>query len=160
MCHIVMEIGDRPFGETQSCRNPRRPLGYPSNITQVDTSASTLSVNGNGIWGSYFFPLVEFDWKDPSCQRLPIVEIPTKLVSPGIHRCAPWAVRPWQIDGMPQRQLPSWINQTLHNWFGEIRSKAHALVSQYYRPQPWLQDEFEAPTTRWKLSSYAYSHDR
>ena len=128
-------------GKRRGCGNPKRPLGYPGDVSEVMKNVSTVSLYGNGIWGSYFDPLVEFDWKDPSCQRLPIVHIPSKLVSPGIHRCAPWAVRPWQMKGMPERQQPSWANQSLHDWFGAMRSTAHAIVKQYYRPRPWLQSE-------------------
>lgn len=148
------------------CGNAKRPKSHPGDIhvtSNYNSNNRSLPIYGNGIWPSYFEPLLQNDWyNDPSCQQLPLVQIDPELVSPGMHRCAEWAVRPWQVVGMPPRLSAQWRKITLHAWFGEMRQRAYAVVAQYYRPQPWLQQEIESanPSNRKCLAMHIRMTDK
>eukprot|EP00546_Thalassionema_frauenfeldii_P013899 CAMPEP_0178927542 /NCGR_PEP_ID=MMETSP0786-20121207/19258_1 /TAXON_ID=186022 /ORGANISM="Thalassionema frauenfeldii, Strain CCMP 1798" /LENGTH=488 /DNA_ID=CAMNT_0020603011 /DNA_START=313 /DNA_END=1779 /DNA_ORIENTATION=+ len=126
-----------------AAKKKRIQKSYPGNITiPTKKSSSSLTVYGNGIWNSYFEPVNPL----PACPHLPIIQLPNSLITPGLHRCAPWSVRPWAMTGLPQHLSPTIDNGDGSNtdatakWLANMRNKAHRLVKQYYQPLPWFRD--------------------
>ena len=82
---------------------------------------------GNGIWDSYFEPVSDFVPGDKSCRSVPLIEMEEVLVSPGLESYAPWSVRAWQYDKVPDSL---WWNSekgsSLKEWCGFTRD---AIIS-------------------------------
>jgi hypothetical protein len=128
------------------------------NKNALNSTKVEMTIIGNGIWGSYFYPLTTSPASNPltkhqtgntlPCQSLPLVQLKKNQVFPGIHYYAPWAVRAWPYNDVPSNLKPK--NQRLQEWFEPSRRRAAGIVKQYYRPLPWLIQAVEDanPTTR------------
>jgi hypothetical protein len=44
---------------------------------------SNVTVTGNGVWSSYFYPVSRFSPSDPSCTKLPLVRLTHQQIIPG-----------------------------------------------------------------------------
>lgn len=103
---------------------------------QGHLTSNKYTVNGNGVWESYFEPVSDFRKGDASCQSKPVVSMTYAHLMPGIHFYAPWAVRSWQTKLIPP-QLRA-VNQTQHEWFYPMRIRAHDIVQKYFIFQPHI----------------------
>jgi len=105
-----------------------------------NAKAGEITLYGNGVWNSYFQPAVsgvteKTIQEDSTCASLPIVTIPSKMVFPGIHYKADWAVRAWPYRG--------WLKpkgQPLHEWYQPMRQRANEITQRYYKALPSLQE--------------------
>jgi hypothetical protein len=81
---------------------------YPGELSLGDSALKPMSyqIQGNGIWDSYFEPVSDFRPGDPSCRDLPLVQMASPLVAPGLNSYSPWAVRAWRYDDVPNA---NWI---------------------------------------------------
>jgi hypothetical protein len=107
-------------GEDQICK-PRR-VGRPQNIT----------VNGNGVWESYFEPVSSFTLDNPC--YLPYLTF-SEEDEGRMHYGWLQSVRAWHyIESVPPRPKEG----HLHEWYGDMRVRGARIVEKYYKPKPWL----------------------
>jgi hypothetical protein len=94
---------------------------------------------GQGVWNDYFEPVSNFNPNDPSCQKLGLIQLDYYHLNPGIQFYAPFAVRSWEYHFLPS-YLQSNFTQgnTLHNWYGDMRERAHNIVNKYFKFKPNL----------------------
>ena len=112
--------------------------GIPKQPRQSESSLrSTRVLLGNGLWESYFEPLVGFDPSDPECGGLPLVELPSEAVTSIVTK-APWAVRAWRYDSVPDH-LWKPANASMKEWYASSRSQARRVVDKYFRFRPYLK---------------------
>ena len=103
------------------------------------------TIYGNGIWNSYLEPASDFVPDDESCRDKPLIEMEESLVNPGLQLYAPFALRAWRYDGVPEAlwwqegQPGNRTASTWKLWIATVRSQAHDTIRQYYRFRPYLQ---------------------
>ena len=68
---------------------------------------------------------------DPSCRDKPLLQLNTRSRFPGMHFCAPWAVRPWPIPSTPVGLKPDAAHQTVHEWLAPMRERGANKVDKY-----------------------------
>lgn len=131
-----------------SLRDPisEKNFGFPGppkwNHTQesshsVRTRSQPVTVQGNGVWNSYFDPVSPFSHNDPSCQKLPLVRLSYSQIIPGLHLNCPWALRAWRYGGLPPSLRHDEVSYA--EWFRPIRQRGSEIVREYVRFQPYLQ---------------------
>jgi len=66
------------------------------------------------------------------------------LVSPGLDVYAPWTVRAWRYDNVPEANWwqPS-DRETLQEWLAPMRKQGHEIVKQFYHFRPFIQRRAE-----------------
>jgi hypothetical protein len=57
--------------------------GPPLQADSPTRRTSKVTVTGNGVWSSYFYPVSRFSPSDPSCTKLPLVRLTHKQIIPG-----------------------------------------------------------------------------
>ncbi|GKY97726.1 hypothetical protein MPSEU_000730800 [Mayamaea pseudoterrestris] len=107
---------------------PVCPNNFDSNAVQAFT-VSNMSLRGNGIWNSYFLPILTPPEIDSSCSELPVVTMEERLVSPLLTALCPYSVKAWRYDNVPYWK-PNDIS--LHEWHGQMRRTAHDIVSRNF----------------------------
>lgn len=131
----IIEMGDK------KCVWQRGGGHYPGPVVTTKAKREQFDLIGNGIWQSYFKPLTEpIPIHDPSCRDKPLFSLHKKSIYPGLHICAPWAVRSWSFGRLPNAYRPQGI---FHEWFSPMRKRGADIVSRYYRLQPWLESLVE-----------------
>ena len=92
---------------------------------------------------------------DPSCRDKPLLQLNTRSRFPGMHFCAPWAVRPWPIPSTPVGLKPDAAHQTVHEWLAPMRERGANKVDKYFRPLSWMEELVEKanPTSNKKCLS-------
>ena len=110
--------------------------GKPAKIQQT-LNDHIYILRGNGVWGSYFYPVSKFSPSDPSCQRLPLLKMKPAHILPGLHLHAPWAVRSWRYGGLPRGLYQPKLSYD--SWFRPMRAKGHEIVKKYIRVLPEIQ---------------------
>lgn len=136
-----------------ACVRKRKKLrSYPAGVEYNNNRSNSVNrtnsqtiedliLTGNGIWSTYFEEPVP-SWRQ--CRSsLPLVELAPTDTEFGLHYCAPWAVRPWPLVGLPQGLRPIDHNASLDEWYRPMRERAEALVQRYYHPHPWLTELVE-----------------
>lgn len=127
-------------------------LPIPGPPSFGDSEETNITITGHGIWRSYFDPVSSFDWDDPTCLNLPVVQLPDDMIV-SLHECDPNSVRSWVYDRVPKSLRPHqgrgsngtpMVRPTVHDWLGLMREKAAAIVKKYYRPLPWLQSRIDS----------------
>jgi len=114
-----------------------RSLAYPGKpISQRQQSKST-HLEGDGIWTHYFHQVSDFVPGDCSCDGKPVHAFTPDLVTPGTLSYAPWAIRPWRNDDVPD-DIWKPENLTLKEWIKPMRKKASRLVQKYFKFHPRL----------------------
>jgi hypothetical protein len=127
---------------------PGSPLLDDKHVRQEN-----VTLVGNGIWESYFEPIspvtTESLRTDSSCASLPVVELPEKVIFPGMHYFCPWVVRSWVYPPLAEELKPD-KHTTIHDWFQPQRQRASDIVKRYFRPRLWLAKAVEEanPTGR------------
>ena len=112
-------------GEDQICK-PRR-MGRPRNIT----------VHGNGVWDSYFYPVSSFTLDNPC--YLPYLTF-TEEDEGRMHYGWVRSVRAWHyIESVRPRPKRG----HLHEWYGDMRVRGARIVQKYFKPKPWLAAAIE-----------------
>ena len=122
---------------------------YPGKPAKVSEGSAVKSLEGNGIFDSYFHPVSpEVKQGDDSCRQLPLVSIGPSLVFPGMSLWCPWCLRAWRYDGVPD-QLWKPSTTKLKDWYAPMRKKGHEIVKKYYRFLPHIERQAERvnPTT-------------
>lgn len=110
--------------------------GPPPKETSPD-GPRTVTVEGNGVWESYFLPVSDYSPTDPSCQQLPLVKLSYAQIIPGLHLNCPWSLRAWRYGGLP----PALRNDTAasySDWFRPMRQRGSRMVQKYIRFQPYM----------------------
>lgn len=102
----------------------------------------TFSLEGTGIWESYFEPVSEFRPGDTSCRVKPLVTMDERLVVPGMQSFWKPAIRPWRFDAVPD-ELWQPNGTSLQEWLRPMRKRAHELTRKYFRPQAHLKRRAE-----------------
>lgn len=110
---------------------PGAPLPAKSSQT------SPVRLPGDGIWNHFFDPVSDFVPGDESCTGKPLVSLDTKMIKPGIHAFAPWSIRPWRNDDVPD-DIWNPNNVSLSSWMEPMRAKAHDLTQKYIKFRPHL----------------------
>lgn len=122
---------------------------YPGAPVKVSEGSVVKSLDGSGIWDSYFYPVAaEIKQGDTSCRQLPLVSMGQPLISSGISLWCPWCLRSWRYDGVPDHLWkPS--SMKLADWYEPMRKKGHEIVKKYYRFLPHMERQVEKinPTT-------------
>jgi len=109
-----------------------------------ELSPQSYSVQGNGIWNSYFEPVSDFIPGDESCRNKPLIEMEDVLVSPGMDVYAPWSIRAWRYDNVPESLW--WKHEgytSLKEWYAPMRTQGHLIVKEHYRFRPFIQHRAE-----------------
>lgn len=119
---------------------------YPNVPAKRDKELSqkVFSVEGNGIWNSYFEPVSDFVPGDESCRSVPLIEMEEVLVSPGLEAFAPWSVRAWRYDKVPDTLW--WGPKqggSLKDWYEPMHALGSELFQKYYRFRPFIVDRAE-----------------
>lgn len=124
--------------------------GPPLSLEDIKTTNN--SITGHGIWRSYFKPVVSaFDWDDPSCSELPVVQFPDDLVTT-LHVCDPHSVFSWVYEMLPGNLRPKSSSTNsgggggrpaIHDWLGSMRERASKIVKKHYHLLPWLQSRID-----------------
>ena len=122
------------FLPEKSLDNSSSYPGKPS-----EQSAGILTpLKGDGIWTHYFQQVSDFIPGDQSCKGKPIYSMTQNLVSPGISAFAPWTIRAWRNDDVPD-DIWKPENVTLKEWMRPMRERAHQLIRKYFKFHPMLQ---------------------
>jgi hypothetical protein len=130
--------------DAMECKYWKRPQLYPGPIkVNRHLTPQNFTIKGNGLWPSYFEPLSGYPPDDPSCQDTPLFSLHTRSIFPGMHICAPWAVRPWSFNHVPTALRPEGTGQPVHEWLGPMRERGAEKVSKYFRPLPRIQELIE-----------------
>lgn len=146
--------------ECLNWRKEKTKSHYPGPIVSERRENETFALIGNGIWQSYFEPLSEpVPIHDPSCSDKPLLFLQRRSVFPGLHVCAPWAVRSWPFLRIPKAVRPQ---ASIRDWYSPMRKRGAAIVAKYYRPRPWLKELVEKtnPTKNKCLSMHIRLTDK
>jgi Glycolipid 2-alpha-mannosyltransferase len=101
---------------------------------------------GNGIWNTYFEPVSDFLPGDESCQNKPLIELEETMISPGLEVFAPWSIKAWRYDNIPEiflRSEDKLYPLSTTSWLQPIREKATLVMQKYVRFQPYLNGRAE-----------------
>lgn len=115
---------------------------YPSEPKRRKNSFSQkrFSADGNGIWNSYFEPVSDFMPEDESCRILPLMEM-NEVEITGLQSYAPWAIRAWRYDRVPERiWWTSSMNFSLSDFYRPMRLVANQVLLKYFRFRPYIVD--------------------
>lgn len=114
-------------------------LVYPGKpVPVVDITSSDIHLPGDGIWTHYFQQVSDFVPGDRSCASKPMLSLSTEMVMPGLYSWAPWALRAWRNDDVPD-DIWKPGNVTLKAWMEPQRQKGTELVNKYFKFHPRLQ---------------------
>jgi hypothetical protein len=113
-------------------------LVYPGKPTLHTHSLRPTHLKGDGIWTHYFQQVSDFIPGDRSCERKLVVSLTRDFVVPGIYSYAPWAIRAWRNDDVPD-EIWKPENVTLKEWMRPMRMKACQLIRKYFKFHPRLQ---------------------
>jgi hypothetical protein len=120
---------------------PGSPLLDDKHVRQKN-----VTIVGNGVWTSYFEPISPVTTErlrtDSSCASLPVVNLPEKVIFPGMHYFSPWVVRSWVYPPLAEDLKPN-KHTTIHDWFQPQRQRASDIVKRYFRCSPWLAKAVE-----------------
>lgn len=117
-------------------------FAYPSKVSvssQGDVQNVIIQLYGDGIWTHYFHQVSDFLPGDPSCNGKPLVSMSKEMVVPGLSSYAPWAIRAWRNDDVPD-SIWKQENTTLKDWMMPMRMKASELVRKYFNFHPSLHE--------------------
>ena len=103
----------------------------------VDQETVVTSILGNGIWGNYFLPVSDFVPGDRSCTDKPLFEFPEEMVRSDLVASAPWSVKAWRYDDIPDRLVWN-ATYPLSAWLRRMRTTGNDIVKKYYHFQPFL----------------------
>jgi hypothetical protein len=121
------------------CNYWKKPQYYPGKPDfQTQLNPTEFTIVGNGLWASYFHSVGGYPPDDPSCKDKPLILLNKRSRFPGMHVCAPWGVRPWSLNKVPEALRPT--NKTVHEWAAPMRERGAEKVAKYYQPLPWILD--------------------
>lgn len=103
---------------------------FPDSYDQVSRSTRPFTLQGNGIWESYFQPVSDFVPGDASCQDKPVVELDEKAIA--FSNNDPSLIRPWSVPETGVSVLEHYQRQ--NRW----RLKGVEIVRKYFRLQPYI----------------------
>lgn len=113
-------------------------------LRDKDMSQHEFSVQGSGIWNSYFEPVSDFVPGDESCRRVPLIEIEEILVSPGLESYAPWSVKAWRYDKVSNK---CWLDvangESVNAWLEPMRVLGNQMIKKFYRFRLYITDRAE-----------------
>jgi hypothetical protein len=103
------------------------------------------TVNGTGVWNSYFEPISAFSPTHQCHKPKPLLVFNLKELT-ALHYRWPYAVRSWYYIDCAQ---PSPGKNGYFQWYGNMRRRGHEKVAKYFKPLPWLMEKVELanPTT-------------
>jgi hypothetical protein len=115
------------------------PISVSIRTTSEGNTHSNVKLQGDGIWSSYFKQVSDFVPGDKSCTGKPFLSMDAYMVTPGMNSWAPWSVKAWQYDDIPNylwkpKDIP------LQAWLEPMRSKAHEIVRRYYKFDQFIVD--------------------
>ncbi|KAG7346501.1 glycolipid 2-alpha-mannosyltransferase [Nitzschia inconspicua] len=123
---------------SESMREEHTSLAFPGPpLPSTGRGHSTVRLTGNGIWQSYFEQVSDFVPGDDSCTEKPFLSISAGMVAPGLNSLAPWSVKAWQYDDLPD-DLWRPNNTTLQSWLEPMRRKASNVVKRWFRFHPFI----------------------
>jgi hypothetical protein len=96
----------------------------------------TMAVTGHGIWESYF-KKGSFIPGDPSCSNLPLITLPEAAISPGLDANAPWSVKTWRRDGVPDK-LWKLDGMSSHDFYTDLRQKGANVFRQNFELHSYI----------------------
>jgi hypothetical protein len=131
-----------------------------------DDHRGNFILTGTGVWSTYFLPVSPVTTahllRDPTtksttsatvpnkaaetCElaQLPLVTLAPSDIIPGLHSVAPWATRAWPYGGLPKTADTAYRRtKSVEQWLYSHRQAGAQIVSKYYRPQPWLQEQVD-----------------
>jgi hypothetical protein len=132
-----------------------------------DDHQGNFILTGTGVWSTYFLPVSPVTTahllRDPTtktmttsatvpnkaaeaCElaQLPLVTLAPSDIIPGLHSVAPWATRAWPYGGLPKTVDTAYRRtKSVEQWLYSHRQAGAQIVSKYYRPQPWLQEQVD-----------------
>ena len=109
--------------------------GPPASKARATKISQTIK--GNGFWNTYFDPVSDFVLGDESCIGKPIVSMDNEMVESGLRSHAPWSIKPWRNDDVPD-DLWNAENLQLRSWYEPMRVKANQLIKKYYKFKHYL----------------------
>ena len=139
--HLTGVIEELVGEGKMACKTKHGTRPGPPDYLHLEMADHT--VIGNGMWQSYFQPVSSVHpFADPSCASKPVFELSRSQVMPDMHRCSELAVRGWAFKGIPDALLPN--DMPVSDWLWDHRFRASSIVSKYFTPLPWLQEEIDA----------------
>ncbi|KAL3918296.1 MAG: hypothetical protein SGILL_004305 [Bacillariaceae sp.] len=111
---------------------------------EIGKKSKLHNLTGTGIWNTYFEPAMSSGVDVMTeCPKLPIVTLSSLMVYPGLHTCAPWSVQGWAHPWIPKYLRPEYRNETMEEWIDQRHHAASVVVRDYFRPLPWLQEDYQ-----------------
>jgi hypothetical protein len=115
--------------------------GWPGKpyLRDIHINGAKLWFRGTGVWNHYLEPVSQYDPSHPACQALNYLSLNYEFLNPGIQFYAPWAVRSWEYQYMPNYlRAKGSTNGHLHEWFAPQRIRAHEIVKKYFQFKPHI----------------------
>jgi hypothetical protein len=103
--------------------------------TNADYARSSVTLQGNGIWDSYFSPVSVFPSSDPTCSKLSVVSLNERHLSPVLKELCPYSVKAWRYDNVPEWRP---ANTPLGEWYAKMRLSANDIIKQHYAFRPHI----------------------
>ena len=116
------------------------------NYKHPQSESSSITLDGTGIWSSYFDPPSRLDpirhlanpihkkssSSSSSCHTKPIFQLTLPQIEPSLMVYCPDSVRAWRRKSTPPA-LAQW-SKPYQDWFEPMRSRAHGIVHRHYHP--------------------------
>ena len=129
-----MSVSTTPLDGVTQAVFPGQPLLDDKLVTRQFSSYV-----GNGIWNTYFQPVSDFVPGDQSCINKPLIEMPEMMITPGLKKFAPWSIKAWRYDGIPDILLKvNGDKQSMKQWLSPMRLTASTMVQKYFNFQPYI----------------------
>jgi len=118
-------------------------------------SNTTITVNGNGVWPTYFEPVSSFTLDKPC--YLPYLAF-TEDNTARMHYGWLKSVRAWHyLDTVRPKPKPG----HMHEWYEDMRVRGARIVEKYYKPKPWLVEAIKkANPSKQCMSMHVRSTDK
>lgn len=122
--------------------------GPPQFSPETNKNAEILSLQGTGVWNSYFETTIQMkvgmDQRifnvnmDRPCPNLSLIHLDTdaQLVR-GLHLNCPYCVRSWKYGGVPPSlKMPN----NYQEWWKPMRQTGNRMIKSYYHAKPEVQE--------------------
>ncbi|KAL3918245.1 MAG: hypothetical protein SGILL_004329, partial [Bacillariaceae sp.] len=142
---LVIQDGHNKLCISEAMLEGNEDFVYPGPLKPCDNAAaanakpSSKTIKGNGIWSSYFDQVSDFVPGDESCMHKPLLSIESDSVTHGLNSWAPWSIKAWQYDAIPDHIWNS-KGGSLQSWLEPMRIKGHNVVKKYFKFHPFLID--------------------